>query len=226
MKRPSAIQSLGFPAGSIRDVFTRSQLAEVGAVVLAWNHLELYLDQAIGMGLSFPELIQHEITGRIHGVDGKIAIMHLMISSYCLVFSNSIRKRVESTMSAVGECKTYRDAVAHARAVHGKVGPIVETSGARGKMFDLLFTPEALALLARRIEAVSDEVSDLSMLCNYKTAIMSFHEVNRDGSHDKDIRSLEEDFQRHAGQFRRHQKRRLSLPQLPAFPKTRQDRSA
>lgn len=221
MKRVKHNAHFGVPAGSVRDVFTRSQLAEVGAVVLAWNHLELRLDQSIGYGLELPELIEHEVVGRLHGIDGKIAIVRLLAGRGHLTLSSAVHKRIDSTMSAVTGCKTYRDAVAHARSVNSKVGHIVETSGARGKMFDLLFTPDALSLLAKRIEAVSDEVSDIEMIFTFRAAMFRMWDARTDGSLDQDIRLLGQDVQRYAARLRRHQKRRLSLPPLPAFPQER-----
>jgi len=138
MKRPLSKRP-GTPADSVRDALTRSQLTEVGAVVIAWNHLEFNIDNIIEYGLSLPEFIADDVIGRIHGMDGKIAIIRLMATDVCLVFSASMRKRIDSTMSAVGECKNARDAVAHARAMSHGAPHITQTSGGRGKMCSSYF---------------------------------------------------------------------------------------
>ncbi len=91
-------------------------------------------------------------------------------------------------------------------------------------MFELLFTPDALALLVRRIEAVNKEIGDISMLYNYRAGAMMISEFKGTDLADHDAQSLEADVPRFAARLRRHQKQRLSLPPLPAFPREPRDR--
>lgn len=218
MKRPSNFRP-GYPSTRVRQALSRKQLAEIGAVIIAWNGLEAIVDWILIWGLTLPELFGHDIVSRINGLDGKIAIIHKIMSDECLVMPPNLCKAINSTLSALGECKTIRDAVAHAQAPRSK-SEIAQSSGKRGKVFDVFLSASALRQVADRIESVAVEAGDIGMMFNYKAAIFLMHDANvpNNARGDQAIRSLEQDFKRHANNYLRHQRKRASLPPLPQFP--------
>lgn len=218
MKRRLERPTFNFPVERVRGVLSVGQLAGVGAVAIAWNNLEVALDYAIAYGLALPEVSRHEITGRLHGVDGKIAIARLIHGETCLALPRDVCISIDSTLSAVGECKVHRDAVVHAKALHGRTGDVLESSGGRGRALEILFTAKALSYLLRRTEAVCREMTNVCLLFDFGASISAIRLHRPQLVSDLDLQLLERDFQLHARKLRQHQKERASLPKLPAFP--------
>lgn len=219
MRRKREYPDGNIPPREIRKAFSRDQLAEVGAVVLAWNHLEVALDSVLESAWWLPDLYTHEVIGRIHGIDGKIALARIASTDVFLSFDPSDADAIKVALDGAAECKRLRDSVAHARTTIVGKKDVVLTTGGRGQSFDLLFSAEILARVADQIDLVTSELLVLSVLYAFQLAITD----DESGGADPEIQSLQQDAQEHMARLRQLQKRRLSLPPLPPFPEEPRD---
>lgn len=201
---------LGF---DVRSDTKQSHLAIIGAVTIAWNDVEAHVDAVLCGAIDAPGTMRLEITSRIYGFDGKIAIIKSAAKNH-VGFSETICKMIENTCGACEEHKRYRDGIVHARMLDPD-DPIAETSQRKGKTDEVLVTEEALNALYNRLIANCGELSDVLSLIYLKKQLRNAKQ--RELSRTMQSR-IEQSIRHSETRFRDRQKGRLSLPPLPKFP--------
>jgi hypothetical protein len=232
MKRPSSRFRHSKRSGDIRKDLTPEQLAGIGSVTLAYNEAEILIDILLSLSLGLLSYVAHEITSRINGIDGKIALAKIGMN-----YVNAD----ETTMRLLGETlgdggfslyKKYRDAVIHARVLDAPQA-IAISPAKRGKTDEVLLTAKALDGLYDRLVLVRLELIEA---CNVAIRLYTEHrfkplraaagvpsqyqEVTDRLAELADLpkRQYEQEIQEALTRYREHQKRRLSLTPLPEFP--------
>lgn len=196
--------------GDVRRDLTEKQLAAFGAACLAYNILEDGIDALLYVVTNIPDWLIKEVTTRIHGLDGKTAIIQKSIEKSGLIATD--QKIASESIAVFGEFKKIRDAMIHARVLNAAIGIGLSdrTRGERG--FEVLLTEEALNTFYEHIVALEKELSSLGSLLGGTTAL-------RGSSADDPKKSQYEEAVRvHEAQFRENHRRRRSLKPLPKFP--------
>jgi hypothetical protein len=231
MKRPSSRFRHSKRSGDIRKDLTPEQLAGIGSVALAYNEAEILIDILLSLSLGLLSYVAHEITSRINGIDGKVALAKIGMNYV---------SADETTMHLLGETlgdggfslyKKYRDAVIHARVLDAPQA-IAISPAKRGKNDEVLLTAKALDGLYDRLVLVRLELIEA---CNIAIRLYSEHrfkplraiaaatqyrEITNRLAELADLpkRQYEQEIQEALSRYQEHQKHRLSLPPLPEFP--------
>ena len=100
MKRPAPKARSGGSYQDIKKDFTAGQLAGIGAVAMAFNEAEFLLDCQIYSGLNLSGGIWTEVTSRINGIDGKMAIVKAAVEDDR--FPKPIRDAIAETLGNFG----------------------------------------------------------------------------------------------------------------------------
>jgi|SRR6185312_11597063 len=199
-----------------RDILTHlshQQFAGIGMVALCWNDLDHLLNWVLDACLGFDVPMNLEITSRIHGFDGRLAIIKSFTKNYYDV-PQEIANLFNNTMSLVGECKSLRDAIVHTRVFNAK-DAIGETIEKRGQKTHVLISAEALMAVALRTVHAWDE---LSIVYKYLSASTGNDQMGPRHDPEEGMQSHELELLEYVSQLRLRQKKRRSLPRLPKFP--------
>lgn len=194
----------------VRENFSPAQLEAIGAVTIAFNEAEIILDIVLGHSLDINAEMWFEISTRINGIDGKVAIIRKSSEIWGDVLNEEIFDLIENTLSSFLECKTYRDAVIHARAFD-TLGGIGELMRRHGKKEQVLLTAEALNGLYDRLIILRQELICIAMLFSNARFAPYLAGLDRQQPAPK--------VQEYAARLQEYQNDRRSLPPLPAFPK-------
>ncbi|HEV2605197.1 MAG TPA: hypothetical protein VGU24_16215 [Microvirga sp.] len=211
MKRPLKGLKPSFKTGDIKRDLTTEQLAEIGAITLAYNQVENHIDWMLTQSLRIPVTLHFDLVTRINGIDGKI---HLLKQGTKHLLPEPQR---EALADCLGEgafklLKGYRDAVMHAR-VHDALKGIGHGIERRGKQHEVLLTPTALRGLYDHLNAVAKEMSALRALVSC-TIVQST--LNASDDQERELFAIER--QEYLTLCQQHRTERLSLPPLPEFP--------
>jgi hypothetical protein len=98
----------------IRKDLLPEQLELIGAIAIAWNQIEDSIDTILPIALRVPFPLWLEVTTRINGFDGKIAILKGTLTHFRIVFGD-FDPVIRETLGAVEQHKRYRDGVIHVR---------------------------------------------------------------------------------------------------------------
>jgi len=79
-KPPKAPPTHADSTGDIKADLTQEQLAAFGAAALAYNVLEDQIDALLFIVTRIPDWLFSEVSSRIHGLDGKVAIIQEAVS--------------------------------------------------------------------------------------------------------------------------------------------------
>jgi hypothetical protein len=224
MKRSRTL-SHGKRSGDIRKDLTEAQLAGIGSVAMAYNEAEVMIDILMSLSLGLLTRAANEITGRINGVDGKIALTKIGLRE--MGASKEILTLTESTLGGFSEYKKYRDAVIHARILDAP-NAIALTPAHRGKTQEVLLSVDALNGLYDRLFLIRMELIEISnmtirLFTHRRFQPMMQATLGMLGAITHQAAALpkpqiEQEIQDAMSRYREHQKRRLSLQPLPKFP--------
>lgn len=236
MKRAHEIRASYGSGNVLRDVSKR-QLAHIAAVSIAYNEMEEALDLLLIFSLGIWANVGPQVTSRINGTDGKIAIVKAAVRDMTSLrnvsdfvvgspdFSELLDKSLEHEGFAL--LKQYRDAVIHAHKFDVPTA-IALTSVKRGKPYEVLMTKEALKALYDRLVLVRNELWEACTIAARASeswkAMWVAHNIGAVNSPvGKKLflstkAQTERDIRGAISRYRRHQSRRLSLPPLPSFP--------
>jgi hypothetical protein len=194
-------------SGDIRKDISEKQLAAIGAISIAYNELERIVDYLLCYGLLGE--YNAALAARINGLDGKVELIRLAAED--LELDKLMLDAISDSLGQNGftGLKSLRDALIHARPLHGQYG-IAQTKGKRGATSDLLITQPALDQLYERIVILTKE---------FRPVIEVFfksHQMKRESGQAKE--RLEQEIQGAFALFLGHRSHRLSLPLLPEFP--------
>jgi hypothetical protein len=236
MKRAHDTRAAYGSGNILRDVSKR-QLANIGAVSIAYNEMEEALDLLLIFSLGIWANVGPQVTSRINGADGKIAIVKAAmrdmsslkgISGY-VVGSPGFGELLEKSLEHEGFAllKQHRDAVIHAHKFDVPTA-IALTSVKRGKPYEVLMTADALKALYDRLVLVRNELWEAcTIVARASDSFKAFWVAHNIGAVNSPVgkklflstkAQTERDIRGAIFRYRRHQSRRLSLPPLPSFP--------
>ncbi|MEJ0062594.1 MAG: hypothetical protein WDO70_05185 [Alphaproteobacteria bacterium] len=216
MKRNRQHDALTVRGSDVKQNLSQEQLAAIGAVTIAWNEMELFINYLVCVCAWIPWPLVLEVTTRINGLEGQVQIIRKSIELHArmkLIDDETVRN-VGRSLDAILEFKKYRDAVVHARVLDSAHG-IGELIRKQGKQEEVLLTVEALTGLYDRLALLREELvlAFLIFRTIYRSAPL---DSSRDDRPNK--QSLAQAIQAYTAQFLPHQQARLSLPPLPSFP--------
>jgi hypothetical protein len=188
----------------VRQDISARQLEALGAIAIMWTRIERRIDFAMCTALSVPYRLWVDVSSRINGFDGKVELIKKGAEHHIRV-SPDARGIIADSLGAISEHKRYRDGVIHAWVVNPNAD-IADTIQRKGEVDETFMSAHALDGLYERLSILSDETRDIIGILNYYLAVG---------------RGREEIAQAHEAcmsQALEHQKRRLALPPLPAFP--------
>jgi hypothetical protein len=196
--------------GNIKLDLTNEQRAAFGAAALSYNVLEDQIDALIFVILQCPEWLSAEVSSRIHGLDGKTAIIQKAIEHIDIATRD--KKTLTNAVAAFGDFKKTRDTMIHARVVNAFLG-VGRGTKARGKSaFEILLSAAALDSFYDHIVALQRVLSSGGALLNSAIALKQC------AANDPNKLQLEEALRVRVVQFRESHSHRLSLKPLPKFP--------
>jgi hypothetical protein len=227
MKRPDTKRKVQ-TTGNVRNDLSQEQLAGIGSVAIIYNETEWLLDHVLIAALNSG--VYRELTSRIHGVDGKIAITKVAMQKI-----NPPPGFLDLLNATLGDSgfsllKRYRDAVVHAQVLDAPAG-IGRTAAKRGRIEEVLLTAKALDGLYSRFEILRHELleahtiaRELWTLSILKPFIGLSETVSGKGR-DPSRLKIESKIQACLSRYRERQSYRLSLPPLPPFPEESLDQT-
>jgi hypothetical protein len=201
-----------FTDNILRDL-KPGQLRAMGAVAVAWNQAEHHLRYIMSAALMTPEPLWDEVSTRINGFDGIKELTRMAFELHFVHVYNfpEVYETIDITLGGLQEYKRYRDAVIHAQVLDAPtgVGWLIQR---RGKHEQVMLSMKALVGLYKRLRIIHFE---LSFLWDFANEFIGWDSLNNPNANkqpnEQSIRDL-------LSQLRKHQKRRLSLRPLPAFP--------
>jgi hypothetical protein len=128
--------------GNIKEEVPEKQLSAIGALALAFNEVEANLDRLFFEVTGLDEHLQLEVSTRIGGIDGKLAIIKrgaekILDNAEFVQLSEMLGKGVFENL------KIYRDCVIHARHLNVSTGVGVKVDR-QAQVFDVLLSQNAL----------------------------------------------------------------------------------
>lgn len=188
------------------------RLQLIGAITLAWNWIEGALDATLAMSLELVSEMWLEVTSRINGIDGKIALVRrtLTLEHGLPQFAESDELVARKTLNAIESYKRYRDGLIHARMVHPDA-IISQTSQRKGISDEILMTSEALKALYDHLAALAEEVDVF-----VRVIFVRLDMGGRLKARDEQL--TEEHLLWCLALLHEAQTKRESLPPLPEFP--------
>jgi hypothetical protein len=222
MKRP-ATDIPSKRTGDVRKDLTQTQLAWIGSVALAYNENELLLDMIVGLGFG-AVLNSHELTSRINGVEGKVALAK--IGADALKAGPEFKRLLAETLGEGGFSllKKLRDRIIHARIIDAAAA-IARSPAQRGKFDEILLTEESLAGVYHRLDIIRYElmaslkiVGDLWIQASTGDSGEVARSLGNGAIVDRHRLESEARIAEALSQLQQRQRDRLSLPPLPEFP--------
>jgi hypothetical protein len=198
----------------VKSAYTIDQLAEIGAIALTWNQTEMFVDFLLLIVLKMPVGLWTPVAKRINGMEGKLAILRLR-AEQSEILTDEARSCIKTSLDAVAEYKTYRDAIVHSLTFDADQGIALET-GRKAMSQQVLVTKEALAGLYQRLVLLIDELKSIDLLFRLgdEQGAMAIYR----GKPEPLKLRREKDVPYGVSQTRELQRRRLTLPPLPTFP--------
>lgn len=198
------------------ETLSAEQLELVGKVAFVYNEAERMLDWILFAGYCSASGMDHrswtEVTARINGIDGKIELARKSMAYWGI--EDPLTGQINETLSAFSECKTFRDAVIHARVLDAKAG-IGARLQRRAELIEVLLTAEALNGLAMRLFILRNELVAVAYIIQHarvlsldRRKIISWQDSAPHGAALPDGRA----------QFQKYRTQRRNLPPLPKFP--------
>jgi hypothetical protein len=200
--------------GDIKKDFSPEQRLLIGNISLAFNVLEGDVETLFFLITDLHPSLAFEVSTRINGLEGKIEIIAAGLKLLDFEPHDLTQLRI-----ALGDgtgfkgLKKHRDAVVHARILSPILGVGYKVDR-RAQFTKVLITVEALQALYEHIEACHNELTDgCTLVSNLKAKenVATFADDPR-----KELYA--EAMTRCLAQFRSHQDRKRSLPQLPQLP--------
>jgi hypothetical protein len=141
-------------------------LAALGAVCVAWNDIEGALDVALCVVLEVPAPLWLDVSSRIQGIDGKIALIKKAARVH-FALPDSVADLVEVSMAAIHEHKTYRDGVIHARILDPD-SEIAPSYASKGSEFEAIVSQAALDGPFDRLACLQLEIEDVLLILHHR----------------------------------------------------------
>jgi hypothetical protein len=210
LRQKSKCRVIGNTSGDIRRDLTRGQLGGIGAVAMAWNSVESFLDGLLLAGLGLPARIGEKVIARTSGLDAKIELIRFVAETRLRVSGEQCEDLLKS-LNDVKELKQNRDAVIHGQLIDvGKgLGRLIK----RDARYDVLLSQQALDGLFDRLISVRDELRIVCLIF-----LILDEALKNESQADPSTLLHGQAIQGHVSQVQEHRKTRQSLPPLPKFP--------
>ena len=202
--------------GDIRQLISKEQLAEIGAVTLIWNAVEYSVHYLLGIALRIPlSGLTLELGTRINGFDGRIELIRLAIAGWEFP---TISPVLATTLGGAKEYKGYRDAVVHSLPYMDEWNQMGSGIRRQGQTYEVLIGVEALSGLYERLDSIRSEIWELMGALYYFD--LGSQSAPKDANRSAYLEKLSSspEIQGHVAQAQEHQKKRRFLPPLPKFP--------
>ena len=183
-------------------------------IALIWNQIDSFIDFLLLVVLKMPVGLWLDVTKRVNGMDGKIAILRKR-SEQSVILTDQAKACVKSSRDAVEEYKTYRDAIVHSLVFDIDKG-IAQKIGSRADIQQILVTIKALTMFYERLALLKDELRQVDLL--FRLADEAAAASIYPGAADPNRLRRERDVPAVTALVQQYQSRRLSLPPLPEFP--------
>src|SRR5688500_16059639 len=141
-----------------RKDISAERLKAIAGILLVWNYIESVLDVALPTSLQLQHAVWNDVTSRINGMDGKIAIFKASVAAQGP--SNDVKLIISKTLNAVETYKRFRDGLIHVRIVHPRA-IVADTIQRKGVADEVLISQEALDALYERLCYVGSEMMQL-----------------------------------------------------------------
>jgi hypothetical protein len=206
-------------SGNIKEDLGQKKLAAIGAVAMAYNKVEEEIEALFGIATKLEGQILLEVSTRINGIDGKIAIIKSSVDTFG-VEDEDKRQIAEALGDGVfTRLKGYRDSVVHARLINAAIGVGIRYEK-RAKINEVLLSESALNALYEHLLALAQELQ-----CAASILLFAL-EINTRAAGDPERASYAAGKSENSAQFRRYQNRRQSLQPIPGFPSEQEFREA
>jgi hypothetical protein len=216
MKRPATLSLVGITNSLFLSNFTLMQFALIGAATIAYNECEGVLHSIAGTVVGYPGNPM-EVTARINGTDGLVAII-ADGCSHIPSITAEVHKAIRATLQGEGFSllKTYRDAVIHATPynIHIHIG---RTPGKRGAVNEVLLSEPALNWLVSQLGLLNEEMKQL------RSTVIYAERLRRPTDTGEHKERLEEALRVATAQFLEAQNARLAVRKPPQFPEIPDD---
>ena len=158
--------------GDIKKDLSKEQLAGIAAAALAYNEIELALDDIFYGMTGISDEMQLQISTRLN-IASKVEIIKLGIASLGLKADD-----LQELLDVLGEnvffkLKGIRNSIVHARVVNASVG-IGLTVEKQAKIKEVLLNAPALELFYRHLIALRDELTSAQKFLWGEKAIQYF----------------------------------------------------
>jgi hypothetical protein len=171
------------------------------------------------LSMRAPPPLWPDIRSRIYGYDSKVGIINRAMHG-SLRLPKNLQQLINDTISAVGQWKTYRDAVVHAKISDPK-SIIAEGQIKKGDFQEVLVSKDALNGLYDRIVGTEQEMRDVLAIFHATAYAKRFMPYPIS---DQDRQQAEQAIPGYVARLRALQKKRQSLQPLPKFPDEHSDR--
>lgn len=219
--------------GDVRRDLSANQLELIGAIAIAYNEAEIFLDIMIAIALRLPAPVTAEFSSRVNGVEGKILILKQCVE--CLCGIDGFSEALDQTLGKSGfnGLRTYRNTIIHARLIN-KHNSIGVTNPVKGAFTEVLLNKTALEGVYNRLIAMATE---LQYCCRYvrrarelvdfldqqnTLRAVSRRKPDQLAQIDRACAQTQiegvSDLKELLAQVRECQRQRISLPPLPEFP--------
>ena len=212
MKRKAVTARFALPLNSIDTLVSKQVLEGIGLVCLAWNEIETLVNFTLPLGLCIHHETWVDVSSRINGFDGKIAIIKKAIQSFRALSEDEYRTVCE-TLGRIEELKRLRDGVAHAHIANPS-SPVAQSHLQRGNATEILLNDESLTTLYQHLSAAAAEMT----MVNGIVFVISYLKRHPDRREETDETQRVEQIQRFLAQLRDYQHHRKQMPPLPEFP--------
>jgi hypothetical protein len=197
--------------GDIKKDLSVDQLAQIGAMALAFNEVEKYLELLFFMVTDLSAPLQYEVSTRINGIDGKIGIIKIGLTQFRLDQTD-----IEQFNEALGKgvfklYKSFRDAVIHVRVTDGSVGMGLLVDR-QAQISDVLLSETALSVLYDHLVALKTELEFGALLLGLAKTTRNIDK------NDPNAELIAKGRSNLSAQFQARRTVRLALPPIPEFP--------
>jgi hypothetical protein len=217
-KAPDNRTGDGDGTGNIKADLTEKQLAAFGAAALAYNVLEDQIDALLFAATRIPDWLFTEVSSRIHGLDGKIAIIQEAIKHSDLVTATAAS--LTAAVALFGDLKKTRDTIIHARITNVRVG-VGRGAKQRGKSpYEVLLNVEALTAFYDHVVALKDELASGAALLEGSIIL------KQSGADDPNRTQIEEALRVQTARYQENHNRRRAMKPIPKFPDEEELRQA
>jgi len=156
---------IGDTTGDIKQDLSQGQLAGIGAVAMAWNSVESFVDEMLRVSLGMQVGIGEKVLARINAFDAKIGLIKSAATTRLGLSKEEcedLLKSLDAAPASAKDLKEYRDAVIHCQLidVRNAQGLLIK----RDAQYDVLLSQEVLDGLYNRLISVRDELRTVCLI--------------------------------------------------------------